>query len=59
MRAVRAAWLVRAHPVGAPLRVTLDGRAVTGHFVGLDESGALLLDTAEGRQRIIAGDVAA
>ena len=55
--ATRAAWLVRAHPVGAALRVTQDGRAVAGHFAGLDEDGALLLDTPDGRRRMVAGDV--
>lgn len=57
--AIRAAWLVRAHPVGSALRVTLDGRSVAGRFAGLDDDGALLLDTPEGRHRIVAGDVAA
>ncbi len=57
--AVRAAWLVRAHPVGASLRVTLGGKALVGDFVGLDEAGALLLDTPDGRHRIVAGEVAA
>lgn len=56
---VRLAWLTRAHPVGAALRVTLQGRAMNGRFAGLDEDGALLLDTAEGRRRVLAGDVVA
>jgi biotin-(acetyl-CoA carboxylase) ligase len=30
---------------------------VTGTFAGLDADGALLLDGAGGRQRILAGDV--
>jgi BirA family biotin operon repressor/biotin-[acetyl-CoA-carboxylase] ligase len=54
---IRIAWLARAHPAGAPLRVTLQGRALSGQFGGLDLDGALLLDTAEGRRRIVAGDV--
>jgi BirA family biotin operon repressor/biotin-[acetyl-CoA-carboxylase] ligase len=56
---IRAAWLVRAHVPGAPMRITLDGRALSGQFAGLDEDGALLLDTPEGRRRVVAGDVAA
>ena len=56
---VRAAWLARAHPLGAALRITLDGRALNGQFAGLDADGALLLETTEGRRRIVAGDVAA
>jgi BirA family biotin operon repressor/biotin-[acetyl-CoA-carboxylase] ligase len=55
---IRAAWLERAHPIGAALRVTVQGQTVEGAFSGLDEGGALLLDTKDGRQRIFAGDVA-
>jgi BirA family biotin operon repressor/biotin-[acetyl-CoA-carboxylase] ligase len=54
----RTAWLARAHPIGAALRVTVQGRMIEGAFSGLDDGGALLLDTKEGRQRIVAGDVA-
>jgi BirA family biotin operon repressor/biotin-[acetyl-CoA-carboxylase] ligase len=55
---IRAAWLARAHPIGAALRVTVQGETVEGAFSGLDDAGALLLDTKTGRQRIVAGDVA-
>jgi BirA family biotin operon repressor/biotin-[acetyl-CoA-carboxylase] ligase len=55
--AIRAAWLARAHPIGAPLSVHVADRYVSGRFAGLDEDGALLLDTPEGRNRIVAGDV--
>jgi BirA family biotin operon repressor/biotin-[acetyl-CoA-carboxylase] ligase len=55
--AVRAAWLVRAHPPGSTLGVRLADRFVTGQFAGIDTDGALLLDTPQGRGRIIAGDV--
>lgn len=51
---IRAAWLARAHPVGEALRIT---GGVEGRFAGLDDDGALLLDTADGRTRIVAGDV--
>jgi BirA family biotin operon repressor/biotin-[acetyl-CoA-carboxylase] ligase len=54
---IRADWLQRAHPIGAALRVTVQGQAIDGAFGGVDESGALLLDTKDGRQRILAGDV--
>lgn len=54
---IRAGWLMRAHPVGSSLRVTLEGRSVVGQFAGLDEDGALLLDMPEGRRRIVAGEV--
>ena len=55
--AIRAAWLARAHPVGAPLSVHVADRYVTGRFAGLEDDGALLLDTVDGPERIIAGDV--
>jgi BirA family biotin operon repressor/biotin-[acetyl-CoA-carboxylase] ligase len=55
---IRDAWLERAHPIGATLRVTVQGEGMEGAFGGLDDAGALLLDTRQGRQRIVAGDVA-
>jgi BirA family biotin operon repressor/biotin-[acetyl-CoA-carboxylase] ligase len=54
---VRAAWLARAHPPGTTLGVRLSDRFVTGGFAGIDTDGALLLDTPQGRGRIVAGDV--
>ncbi len=56
---IRAAWLARAHPIGAALRVRLADRLATGTFAGIDADGALLLDTVDGRARIVAGDVQA
>jgi BirA family transcriptional regulator, biotin operon repressor / biotin---[acetyl-CoA-carboxylase] ligase len=54
---IRVAWLARAHPPGSTLGVRLADRFVTGQFVGIDTDGALLLDTPQGRARIVAGDV--
>lgn len=54
---IRGAWLTRAHPVGSTLNVRLADRFVTGRFAGIDTDGALLLDTLQGRGRIVAGDV--
>ena len=55
---VRARWLARAHPVGTPLVARLaDGASIEGLFAGLDETGALLLRTAERVVTISAGDV--
>ena len=56
---IRAAWLSRAHPIGTALRVRLADRLATGRFAGIDEDGALLLETENGRARIVAGDVQA
>lgn len=53
----RRAWLSRAWNVGKPITARLDAETVDGVFFGLDEDGALLLDTPTGRRRITAGDV--
>lgn len=55
--AVRRNWLAQAHELGTPLRVQLEREEIHGRFGGLDDEGALLLDTASGRLRIAAGDV--
>lgn len=54
---VRVQWLERSYPIGAAIRATSAGQPVAGHFAGLDEDGALLLETPQGLQRIVAGEV--
>ncbi|MCZ7595979.1 MAG: biotin--[acetyl-CoA-carboxylase] ligase [Hyphomicrobium sp.] len=55
---VREAWLERAGPKGEALTVNAAGGPVSGTFAGLDDTGALLLDDADGRQLSFAfGDV--
>ncbi len=54
---IRAAWLARAHKVGTEMRASIGGRTEEGMFAGLDDDGALLLDTADGRKRIVVADV--
>jgi BirA family biotin operon repressor/biotin-[acetyl-CoA-carboxylase] ligase len=54
---IRMAWLERAHPIGETLRVTIGARSEEGAFAGLDDDGALLLETPHGRRRFVAGDV--
>jgi BirA family biotin operon repressor/biotin-[acetyl-CoA-carboxylase] ligase len=56
---IREQWLDRSYPIGAAIRVTSGGHPVAGHFAGLDVDGALLLDTPEGRQRVVAGEIVA
>ena len=53
----RAAWLERAHPCGSPIKVTIGDRSISGRFADLASDGALIVDTPEGQQRIVAGDV--
>ena len=55
--AVRAAWLERAHPLGAPLAVRMRGAQTAGSFAGLDQDGALLLRHEAGVQRIDTGEI--
>lgn len=57
--AIRADWMRRGPPHGTPLRVSRPDGGVDGTFAGLDTDGALLLQTASGVQRHIAGDVLA
>ena len=54
---IRTNWLARAHPPGAALGVRRSDRFINGRFAGIDLDGALLLDTEDGRQRIVTGDV--
>jgi BirA family transcriptional regulator, biotin operon repressor / biotin---[acetyl-CoA-carboxylase] ligase len=54
---IRASWLARAHPIGTSLRASIGGRTEEGLFAGLDEDGAMLLDTPDGRKRIVAAEV--
>ncbi len=54
---VRAAWTARSYPLGADIRASMGTELIIGKFSGLDVDGALLLDTAKGRQRIVAGTV--
>ncbi len=55
--AVRADWLVRAWRLGQGIQVRLDNETVTGRFVELDETGALVVETPAGPRHITAGDV--
>jgi BirA family transcriptional regulator, biotin operon repressor / biotin---[acetyl-CoA-carboxylase] ligase len=54
---LREAWLGRARALGSEIRVRYGAYEMRGRFVDLDASGALVLETSEGRRRISAGDV--
>jgi len=55
---VRQAWLRRAYGLGRPVTVRLEHACLDGTFKELDEDGALVLETGDGKtQRISAGDV--
>lgn len=51
------AWTERAAGLGKPVRAVIGERTVEGVAAGLDGDGALLLDTQDGRLRLVAGDV--
>ena len=55
--AIRAQWTDCGPKLGQNVAVGLAEGAVSGEFVGLDEDGALLLETRKGRRRIVAGDI--
>lgn len=53
----RAAWLERAAFLGETITIRIGDSPVSGRFAGLDPSGRLELDTAEGLRLIDAGDL--
>jgi BirA family transcriptional regulator, biotin operon repressor / biotin---[acetyl-CoA-carboxylase] ligase len=56
---VRAAWLERAGPVGEHCTVNTGTEQIAGAFLGIDQSGSMLLRDQQGRQRAVTfGDVA-
>ncbi len=55
--AIRQQWCDCGPDLGANIAVGLPEGAVSGEFIGLDEDGALLLETRKGRRRIVVGDV--
>lgn len=54
---VRAAWLARAARLGEPIEARLPGRSVSGRFETIDDSGALVIATAAGRETLPAAEV--
>jgi BirA family biotin operon repressor/biotin-[acetyl-CoA-carboxylase] ligase len=55
--AFRDAWTALDALSGRPARVSLSESAVSGTARGVDREGALLLDTGEGVQRFVSGEV--
>ena len=50
-------WRQRGPAPRSPIRVRLPAGIVSGAFAGLATDGSLLVDTPDGRQRLLAGDV--
>ena len=56
--AFRDEWQARNAHAGLPVQVTGDlGWSRSGVCLGVDDDGALLLDSAHGRERVLSGDV--
>ena len=57
---IRDRWLERSYPIGTMIRANIGGgQMIGGQFGGLEPDGALILDTPEGRRRIVVGEVVA
>jgi BirA family biotin operon repressor/biotin-[acetyl-CoA-carboxylase] ligase len=55
--ALRGAWQQRNAFADLPVRILGEAHELTGTCVGVDDDGALLLQTAEGLRRVLSGDV--
>lgn len=55
--ALRGAWMQRNAFADLPVRIEGEGSTVHGRCAGVDDDGALLLDTSGGLQRILSGEV--
>lgn len=54
---IRGAWLARAAKLGETITARTGATETIGRFEGIDETGALILITARGRQAIPAADI--
>lgn len=54
---IRTAWLARAARLGETITARTGTTETEGRFDGIDETGALILTTARGRQAIPAADI--
>jgi BirA family biotin operon repressor/biotin-[acetyl-CoA-carboxylase] ligase len=50
-------WDARFGLRGRAVRVEMTDRAIAGRALGIDAEGLLIVESASGRQRIVAGDV--
>jgi BirA family biotin operon repressor/biotin-[acetyl-CoA-carboxylase] ligase len=55
---IRAAWRARSVTLGREVSVRTDGGDLVGRAEDIDETGALLVRTERGLERILSGDVA-
>jgi len=57
IRGLRGDWTARAAGLGGPVRARVGTSTVEGMALGIDDDGALLVKTAEGIVRLVAGEV--
>ena len=57
LRSLRDDWTARAAGLGEPIRAEVGASRVEGTAIGIDDDGALLVATAHGRVRLVAGEV--
>lgn len=55
--ALREDWLERAAGLRGPIAARLPNETLEGRFADVDDDGALLLETSDGRRRIHAADI--
>lgn len=55
--AIREAWLNRAHPIGEQMSIDTGAERIQGAFLGLDDDGALVIETGAGPRSFTFGDV--
>lgn len=54
---IRAGWLMHALPLGTKLVVRPPSGEISGTFAGMDREGHLVIDTPNGQETVLAGDV--
>jgi BirA family biotin operon repressor/biotin-[acetyl-CoA-carboxylase] ligase len=54
---LRPEWLAHAAGIGEPVRAVSSAGTTSGVATGIDDDGALLIDTGHGVTRVLAGDV--
>jgi BirA family biotin operon repressor/biotin-[acetyl-CoA-carboxylase] ligase len=57
IRSLRTDWTARAAGLGGPVRAQVGMSTVEGTALGIDDDGALLVQTGDGRVRLVAGEV--
>jgi BirA family biotin operon repressor/biotin-[acetyl-CoA-carboxylase] ligase len=57
IRSLRDDWAARAEGLGRPVRAEVGKEIVEGTALGIDDDGALLVETARGQVRLVAGEV--